>query len=64
MGGAIAVRAAATGRVPDLAGLVVIDVVEGTALAALKYMQDVLARRPKRFATLQEAVDWACVGCT
>lgn len=31
MGGAIAVRAAATGRMASLEGVVVIDVVEGTA---------------------------------
>ena len=34
MGGAIAVRAAASGRILSLAGLVVVDVVEGTALQA------------------------------
>lgn len=32
MGGAIAVRAAASQRIRSLAGLVVVDVVEGTAL--------------------------------
>ena len=32
MGGAIAVRAAASQRISSLAGLVVVDVVEGTAL--------------------------------
>ena len=44
---------------PGLAGVVVIDVVEGTALASLPYMGTVLAGRPQRFASLAEAVDWA-----
>ena len=32
MGGAVAVRLAASGQLPNLAGVAVIDVVEGTAL--------------------------------
>ncbi|PRW60955.1 phosphatase methylesterase 1 [Chlorella sorokiniana] len=59
MGGAIAVHAAALGGISSLAGVVVIDVVEGTAIASLPYMNTVLQKRPKRFASLQDAVDWA-----
>ncbi|EFN53421.1 hypothetical protein CHLNCDRAFT_9699, partial [Chlorella variabilis] len=59
MGGAIAVHAAALGGIPSLAGIVVIDVVEGTAMASLPYMSTVLQKRPKQFASLRHAVDWA-----
>ncbi|KAI7836178.1 hypothetical protein COHA_009945 [Chlorella ohadii] len=59
MGGAIAVHAAALGGISSLAGVVVIDVVEGTAIASLPYMSTVLQKRPKHFASLQDAVDWA-----
>lgn len=42
-----------------LAGVVVVDVVEGTALASLPFMDTVLAGRPARFGSLEEAVEWA-----
>lgn len=59
MGGAIAVHAAALAGIGSLAGVVVIDVVEGTAIESLPYMNTVLQKRPKHFASLQDAVDWA-----
>lgn len=59
MGGAIATRAAASGAIASLAGLVVIDVVEGTALASLPHMMRILEHRPARFTTLAEAVQWS-----
>lgn len=37
----------------------VVDVVEGTALASLPFMAGVLAKRPRRFASLAQAVGWA-----
>lgn len=58
MGGAVAVRAAADGFVPGLAGLAVIDVVEGTAMDALTSMQSFLRGRPKTFRTLEHAIEW------
>lgn len=39
MGGAIAVHVGASGKIPTLCGLIVIDVVEGTAVASLPHMQ-------------------------
>jgi hypothetical protein len=39
-------------------GLVVIDVVEGTALSALPHMHAILQHRPKQFASLDEAILW------
>jgi protein phosphatase methylesterase 1 len=65
MGGAIAARAAALPfdeGIPGLAGLVVVDVVEGTAVAALPRMAAMVAShgsRPARFPSLRHAVQWA-----
>ena len=74
MGAAMAVRAAATGRMARLEGIVVIDVVEGTAIgtshlahfafsfsdtASLPYMRSVIKKRPTSFSSLESAVDWA-----
>lgn len=60
MGGAIAVHVAHLGLVPNLAGVAVIDVVEGTAMEALTSMQSFLRSRPKQFQTLESAIEW-CV---
>eukprot|EP00386_Alphamonas_edax_P001388 GDKI01004156.1.p1 GENE.GDKI01004156.1~~GDKI01004156.1.p1 ORF type:complete len:343 (+),score=79.15 GDKI01004156.1:123-1151(+) len=59
MGGAIAARIAATGRIPNLKGLCVVDVVEGTALEALPHMHSVVSRLPTAFENQREAVTWA-----
>jgi len=49
MGGAIAAHACARGLVPNLSGLIVIDVVEGTAMDALAGMMRFLRSRPVTF---------------
>ncbi|OQR91453.1 protein phosphatase methylesterase [Achlya hypogyna] len=59
MGGAIAIRVASSAQLKTLVGMVVIDVVEGTALAALSHMQAVLANRPESFASHDEAIQWS-----
>jgi len=59
MGGAIAARAAATQKINRLVGLVVVDVVEGTALAALSSMHSILEKRPQSFNSLEAAVEWS-----
>jgi protein phosphatase methylesterase 1 len=59
MGGAIATRLAASGLVPGLGGLVVIDVVEGTALASLQHMRGVVKARPTEFPSATAAIEWA-----
>ncbi|XP_038057407.1 protein phosphatase methylesterase 1-like isoform X2 [Patiria miniata] len=59
MGGAIAIHAAIKYLVPSLAGLIVIDVVEGTAMEALQGMQGFLRGRPKQFKSLEYAIEWA-----
>lgn len=58
MGGAIAVHAAAKQIVPNLVGLVVIDVVEGSALDSLHAMRGVLGNRPKSFESIEKANEW------
>ncbi len=58
MGGAIAAKAAASGRIKNLAGLVVVDVVEGTALLALSHMHSILENRPQSFDSLESAIQW------
>lgn len=58
MGGAIAVHTAHNNFIPSLIGLVVIDVVEGTALEALSSMQSFLRGRPKTFTSLENAIEW------
>lgn len=60
MGGAIAVHTAERNLIPSLAGLIVIDVVEGTALEALASMQGFLRGRPSVFRSLEHAIEW-CV---
>ncbi|KAL3234079.1 hypothetical protein MRX96_022827 [Rhipicephalus microplus] len=60
MGGAVAVHAAYKGVIPNLIGLIVIDVVEGTALEALQNMQSFLRGRPSSFKSLEYAIEW-CV---
>lgn len=56
MGGAVAVRAAPL--IPNLYGLGVIDVVEGTAMDALASMQSFLRSRPSSFSTIPQAIEW------
>ncbi|KAK4299029.1 hypothetical protein Pmani_028665 [Petrolisthes manimaculis] len=59
MGGAVAVHTAYLQHVAGLAGLVVIDVVEGTAMDALSSMQSFLRSRPQNFNSLQNAIEWS-----
>ncbi|GFQ72732.1 protein phosphatase methylesterase 1 [Trichonephila clavata] len=60
MGGAIAVHTVYRDLIPTVIGLVVIDVVEGTALDALQSMQSFLRSRPPSFNNLSTAIEW-CV---
>lgn len=59
MGGAIAVHVAATGKLRGLASLTVVDVVEGSALEAVRHMNEFLTLRPESFSTTDAAVEWA-----
>ncbi|CAG0913726.1 unnamed protein product [Notodromas monacha] len=58
MGGAIAVHVAHEKLIPSLAGLALIDIVEGSALEALSSMHSVLQSRPKTFSSIEHAIKW------
>ncbi|OUC49942.1 hypothetical protein D917_00922 [Trichinella nativa] len=58
MGGAVAVEVAHSKNIPSLAALIVVDVSEGSALQALKCMQNYLLSRPKQFNSLPMAIEW------
>ncbi|XP_058057557.1 protein phosphatase methylesterase 1 [Anopheles bellator] len=60
MGGAVCVHVGNMFVLPSLLGMVVIDVVEGTALEALASMQSFLRSRPTTFKSIQHAIEW-CV---
>eukprot|EP00761_Pharyngomonas_kirbyi_P014822 gb/GECH01014852.1/.p1 GENE.gb/GECH01014852.1/~~gb/GECH01014852.1/.p1 ORF type:complete len:353 (+),score=89.01 gb/GECH01014852.1/:1-1059(+) len=66
MGGAIAARTAASWRdlcpqdeKHQVTGLVVVDVVEGSALAALQHMHTFLEKRPQQFSSIEKAIKWS-----
>jgi protein phosphatase methylesterase 1 len=46
--------------IPSLLGIIVIDVVEGTAMESLSAMQSFLRSRPTHFKSIQNAIEW-CV---
>ncbi|EHA8587038.1 putative protein phosphatase methylesterase 1 [Cocos nucifera] len=56
MGGSVAVHVAAMKAMPNVHGLVVVDVVEGTAIASLIHMQKILSNRMQYFPTIEKAV--------
>ncbi|GAB9469794.1 hypothetical protein Gpo141_00007061 [Globisporangium polare] len=59
LGGAVAVRVAASQKVLSLVGVTVIDVVEGTAIASLGHMHAILDKRPSRFRSYKDAITWS-----
>ncbi|RZC54536.1 hypothetical protein C5167_013381 [Papaver somniferum] len=62
LGGSVAVHVAAKRAISKLAGLVVVDVVEGTAMASLMHMQKILSGRVQHFPTYEKAVEWSVRG--
>lgn len=59
LGGAVVVHAAFRSLIDaKILGYIVLDVVEGSALEALKLMQQYLAMRPSTFGSIDEAVQW------
>ncbi|CAO2656903.1 Nn.00g057060.m01.CDS01 [Neocucurbitaria sp. VM-36] len=59
LGGAVVTDAAHRGLLGNkLLGYGVFDVVEGSAMEALKHMQTYLASRPKTFPSLSAAIEW------
>lgn len=62
LGGAIAVNIAAEVELDlPIIGLVVIDVVEGSAMESLASMQSFLRSRPKSFKSITDAISWGYV---
>ncbi|VDL59552.1 unnamed protein product [Hymenolepis diminuta] len=59
MGGAVSVHVAQKRAIPSFAGLVVIDVVEGTAVESLYSMTTFLRSRPQGFRSLTDAIAWS-----
>ncbi|GMI90712.1 protein phosphatase methylesterase [Hibiscus trionum] len=62
MGGSVAVHIAAKKTLRSLAGLVVVDVVEGTAMASLVHMQKILSGRMQHFSSIEKAIEWSVRG--
>ncbi|EPS72240.1 protein phosphatase methylesterase 1, partial [Genlisea aurea] len=62
MGGSVAVHICAKKALPTLCGLVVVDVVEGTAMASLIHMQKILSNRMQHFASVEKAIEWSVKG--
>ncbi|KAH9322331.1 hypothetical protein KI387_016970, partial [Taxus chinensis] len=62
MGGSIAVHLATKKVLLSLAGLVVVDVVEGSAMASLVHMQKILSNRPRHFPSVEKAIEWSIKG--
>ncbi|KDP45618.1 hypothetical protein JCGZ_17225 [Jatropha curcas] len=62
MGGSVAVHVAARKVLPSLHGLVVVDVVEGTAMASLVHMQKILSNRMQHFSSIEKAIEWSVKG--
>ncbi|KAJ4713798.1 Protein phosphatase methylesterase 1 [Melia azedarach] len=62
MGGSVAVHVAAKKTLHTLAGLVVVDVVEGTAMASLIHMQKILSSRMQHFSSIEKAIEWSVKG--
>lgn len=59
LGGAVVTRIAKNGSLGSkLLGFAVIDVVEGSALEALRTMQSYLSTRPISFPSVEDAIDW------
>uniref|UniRef100_A0A5S6QL61 Protein phosphatase methylesterase 1 n=1 Tax=Trichuris muris TaxID=70415 RepID=A0A5S6QL61_TRIMR len=59
MGGAVAIEVARSKELQTLAGLVVIDVVEGSAMKSLSAMKGVLSSRPSSFPSMEKAIEWS-----
>lgn len=61
MGGAIASKAALEYQSSGgaLHGLIIIDVVEGSAISALPFMDSIISQKPKGFKSVEKAIEWA-----
>jgi protein phosphatase methylesterase 1 len=62
MGGSVAIQVAANKVLPSLTGLIVVDVVEGTAMASLIHMQKILSNRMQYFPSVEKGIEWSVKG--
>jgi protein phosphatase methylesterase 1 len=58
MGGSVVVDIGHKKRLPNVMGVVVLDVVEGSALEAIQSMNKVLSSRPTSFQSVDQAIQW------
>ncbi|KAJ1976007.1 Protein phosphatase methylesterase 1 [Dimargaris xerosporica] len=58
MGGAVVTQVAYHRLIKSVAGLVVIDIVEGNAMAALGKIRQYCQTRPQRFRSVSQAIQW------
>ncbi|KAJ1851111.1 Protein phosphatase methylesterase 1 [Coemansia sp. RSA 2703] len=58
MGGAVAAHVAASKLLKRVVGLVLIDIVEGTAMDSLSAIPMFIAARPQAFGSVQSAIKW------
>lgn len=68
MGGSVAVKATEVALTTQplgtkIQGLIVVDVVEGTAIEALPFMESIVKNRPAAFKDYETAIQWAYVCC-
>ncbi|KAG0175858.1 Protein phosphatase methylesterase 1 [Apophysomyces sp. BC1021] len=59
MGGSVVVDVAQRKRVSHVTGVVVLDVVEGSAMDALSSMTKFLSTRPTEFSSVEQAIQWS-----
>ncbi|KAI3634696.1 hypothetical protein MIR68_007077 [Amoeboaphelidium protococcarum] len=59
MGAPVMVQVALQSGWRNVIGIVMIDVVEGTALDAIRYMKSYIQTRPSKFHNINEAVEWS-----
>ncbi|KAI8146811.1 Alpha/Beta hydrolase protein [Fennellomyces sp. T-0311] len=58
MGGSVVVDVGKRRRLPNVVGVCVLDVVEGSAIDALASMTKILSTRPQRFGSVEQAIQW------
>lgn len=51
-------------KLERIVGAIIIDVVEGTAIEALPFMNQIISDRPKHFDTLHNGIKWCYNSCT
>ncbi|KAJ2813550.1 Protein phosphatase methylesterase 1 [Coemansia furcata] len=58
MGGAVVAHAAASRRLGSVTGLILIDIVEGSAMDSLSSIPTFIHARPKSFTSVETAIKW------